>query len=205
MPPLATIRAGNVIGGGDWGQNRLIPDLMRACAANQSAAIRNPDSVRPWQDILDCLAAYLRVSQMHLDSGTEPFGSYNVGPNAGDGLPVTEVAEAAVATFGRGTWHKIAADAAMPETPALFLDSTRARETLGWRPRTSSLEAVERAAEWYRRLEDGRSAVDICRKSLAAYRDWALLGPDQPVPEPAKESDSRRARSPAASNPSRAR
>jgi CDP-glucose 4,6-dehydratase len=178
MPPVATIRAGNVLGGGDWGAHRLVPDLIRAWENDEPVLLRNPESVRPWQDILDCLGGYLRVSQLHLETGTEPFGAYNIGPLAGARDSVSEIIETSITALGGGTWKQVDGDPAKPENPVLFLDATRAVEHLGWRPRLTGLQAASHAAEWYRRFYGGESAAELCHQSLTTFQSLAASSSD---------------------------
>ena len=174
MPPVATIRAGNVLGGGDWGAHRLVPDLIRAWKNDEPVILRNPDSVRPWQNILDCLGGYLSVSQLHLETGAEPFGAYNIGPLAGaSGSSVSEIIEASITALGGGTWKQEDGDPEKPENPALFLDVTRAVEHLGWRPQLTGQQAASNAAEWYRRFYKGESAAKLCHQALRIFRSSA--------------------------------
>jgi CDP-glucose 4,6-dehydratase len=144
--PLATARAGNVIGGGDFGQDRLIPDAMRAVAEGRPVEVRNPSAVRPWQHVLNPLAGYLMLAQ---DPSVAP--ALNFGPADADARPVGEIIE-------RLGLEQI--DASDPNAPHeagyLHIDSTRARKVLGWKPRWDLDEALKRVADWYAAHRDGR-------------------------------------------------
>ena len=169
MPPVAIVRSGNVVGGGDWGEDRLVPDLVRACATGESAAVRHPDSVRPWQDVRDCLAGYLRVAQQLLAGEEESGAAYNFGSSPDDRLTVAEVADVVVDAYGQGGWHAATGSASAAEAVLLLLDSGRARERLGWRPVWPALEAIRHASGWYREFSAGANARDLCDAALDAY------------------------------------
>jgi len=145
---VATVRSGNVIGGGDWSEDRLVPDLARATACGTATTIRHPAAIRPWQHVLDSLSGYLRLGQRLLD-GSVAGGAWNVGPDVHDVLSV----EAFIAAFGE-TWPVrsiVSAPAAqVPEVDTLRLDIAKARRGLGWEPVWSARESIARTAAWYR-------------------------------------------------------
>lgn len=147
---IATSRAGNVVGGGDWGADRLVPDLMRAAAAGKRAVLRHPAAVRPWQHVLDPLSGYLWLGAKLLAGRRRFAAAWNFGPRL---RPMVTVAEAASAL--RAAWPKIAFEAAGPgpapaEAPRLRLDCSRAETLLKWRGVWSADEAFRRTAAWYR-------------------------------------------------------
>lgn len=162
---IASARAGNVIGGGDWAADRLLPDLVRAFGAGRAAQIRNPGAVRPWQHVLDPLAGYLILAE-RLCAAPETFAqAWNFGPDSGDVLPVREVADRMVALWGDGAaW---APDTAPQphEARLLMLDAAKAREKLGWHPRLPVHEALEWTVRWYRQC--AVSAGSAGAKNLA--------------------------------------
>lgn len=146
---LATARAGNVIGGGDWARDRLIPDLARAVLANERAMVRNPTAVRPWQHVLEPLAGYLTLA-CRLGSDAQKYsGSWNFGPSADSIQTVESVAKRLSAHWsGRLEW--LADDRRHPhEAARLQLDSTKAANALGWRSRLTFDEAIQFTADWY--------------------------------------------------------
>ena len=153
---VASARAGNVIGGGDWGEDRLIPDFMRGALAGEPIAVRNPEAVRPWQHVLNPLSGYLRLVEA-LWEGTVPHGEgWNFGPDPGDALPVRDVVERL-----RSRWpdplEVVEADDAAGESTWLALDSAKARERLGWRPGWDLDAGLDATVEWFdahRRGED---------------------------------------------------
>ena len=148
---IATARAGNVIGGGDWAADRLVPDVMRARAAGETVMLRNPDAVRPWQHVLNPLSGYLLLAERLL-AGDDVAEAWNFGPDAGDALPVREVVE------------RLGADARVESDPdagkesvLLRLDSNKARERLGWTPRWDLARGLEATAQWYAGDDDPRA------------------------------------------------
>jgi len=156
---LATARAGNVIGGGDWAADRLIPDLVRAAASGNEALIRNPRSTRPWQHVLDPLHGYLALAQALLRSPAKYAEAWNFGPDRGGDRPVEEVVAALASRFeDRVRWR--ADTASHPhEAEKLMLDSTKARERLGWAPRLAFDDAIGLTAAWYGRFLSGKGAL----------------------------------------------
>jgi CDP-glucose 4,6-dehydratase len=152
--PLATVRAGNAIGGGDWAPDRLVADCMRAALSGEPLVVRAPESVRPWQHVLCPLDGYLTVAE-RLWSG-EPGAAWNFGPAGGDARPVAEVVEGIRARWpGELAVQTAAPGAAAGEAPALRLDSFRARERLGWTPRWDLDAALDATVDWYAAYRDG--------------------------------------------------
>jgi CDP-glucose 4,6-dehydratase len=165
---LASARAGNVLGGGDWSADRLIPDVVRAQAEGRPAVIRNPDAVRPWQHVLDPLAGYLLLAQRLWD---EPAlaGGWNFGPSPGTSVPVREV----LARFERSWGMPIRWDTTKgehpPEAAQLNLSSEKARRQLEWAPRWDLDQTLEATAAWYRRVAAGDDARDLSLNQIEAY------------------------------------
>ena len=153
-PRVASARAGNVIGGGDWGAERLVPDLVRAVAAGTSVALRDPDAVRPWQHVLNPLSGYLMLAQ-ELHAGTPVDTAFNFGPGADDVQPVRAVVERLAALWDGELTVEPAPGPHPHESPFLALDSARARERLGWRPRWGLDRALRATVEWHRGLAAG--------------------------------------------------
>jgi CDP-glucose 4,6-dehydratase len=149
---LATARAGNVIGGGDFSPGRLLPDLIRAYEAGELAELRHPTAVRPWQHVLDALAGYLLLAERLSASPASFATAWNFGPEeATAGWTTARVAEAVADRFGRGEWRAAASDVSV-EVPTLLLSSEQAQRWLPWRPRLSTEEAVAWAVDGYRQL-----------------------------------------------------
>lgn len=170
--PLATLRAGNVIGGGDWAQDRLVVDLILGFMAGDVPVIRSPNAVRPWQHVLEPLAGYLLAAE-HIwgRHGMLP-AAWNFGPDAADAVPVRAVAESLCRLWGDGTGFRIATDpGALREAPILRLDATRAGQDLGWHPRWRLDEALARTTAWYRNFAAGGDIRAFTRGQIAAWTE----------------------------------
>lgn len=169
---LATVRAGNVIGGGDWSADRIIADAARSIAAKVLVPVRNPRAIRPWQHVLEPLGGYLLLASRMLTS-PEPrwCEAWNFGPPPGADVPVSTLVQRFLAAWGSGQWQDTS-DARQPaEVAALRLAITKAEARLGWRPRWSLDEAIRRTAAWYRRYyeEPGADMRSACLDDIAAY------------------------------------
>jgi len=171
-PRIATVRAGNVIGGGDWAKDRLVPDLMRAFAAGTPAVIRNPDATRPWQFVLDPLHGYLKVAEA-LCARADADQAWNFGPPDGEVHTVGWIADELVRVWGGGAWRRDDG-ANPPEASALMLDSARARTLLGWRPRVPLPAALQWIVEWHRQwLRDRTSAARLTTAQIERFEQIA--------------------------------
>jgi CDP-glucose 4,6-dehydratase len=160
---LATARAGNVIGGGDFAADRLLPDMARAFAAGKPVHIRRPSAVRPWQHVLEPVAGYLLLARRMVEAGAEYAGAWNFGPSDRDVRTVGEVAERFAALWGEGA--SLDVNKGAPEGPheagLLTLDCTKAHTQLGWRPRLDLDAALVWTAGWYRAWADAMSEADL--------------------------------------------
>ena len=173
---VASVRAGNVIGGGDWAADRIIPDCVRALAAGEPIVVRNPGAVRPWQHVLEPLSGYLWLAALMLRDGRRYEGAWNFGPADHDAdRTVRWVVERFVEAWGSGSWTTPADAAPQPhEAHALSLDSARARESLGWRPAWDAGTAVRQTASWYREYYRApASAHETLGRQLGAYQEAA--------------------------------
>ena len=172
-PRIASARAGNVIGGGDWAADRLVPDLVRAALSGAETRIRHPHAIRPWQHVLEPLAGYLNLGARLLAGDTTAERAWNFGPAAADMTSVAHVADALCERLG-GVW--VSDTQLHPhEAGVLRLDSTDAQSLLRWQPRWSLPETLDLVADWYRRHHDGESAQVLMDENIAAYA--ALLEP----------------------------
>lgn len=165
----ATARAGNVIGGGDWAQDRIVPDIVRALAAGESIPVRNPESVRPWQHVLDPLSGYLRLAQVLVESPQSVDGAFNFGPSPDNSRMVAELVDVALRAWGAGEWEHPALEGQPHEAGLLRLDISKAERELGWRPVWGFDTAVERTVDWYRRVARGENSSAVTESDLAAY------------------------------------
>ena len=167
---LSTARAGNVVGGGDWAPDRLIPDCVRALASGRTASIRNPRSVRPWQYVLEPLSGYLRLAARQLAEPKNFAEAWNFGPVPSDSRTTGEIADLVVRAWGSGQWTPAVETAAPHEAGQLRLDSSKAHERLDWRPSCRVDEAVARAIAWYRAAQEpGFDALAFSRRQIAEY------------------------------------
>lgn len=152
---LASARAGNVIGGGDWSENRLLPDAARAFSRKQPLAIRNPEAMRPWQHVLEPVVGYLMLAE-RLTSDAGLARAWNFGPNPPVGVPVKVVADAAVSAWpGSPGWQTPESGQSFGEAKTLLLDCEETVRDLGWTPRLSVEEAVEMTMNWYQAFYEG--------------------------------------------------
>jgi CDP-glucose 4,6-dehydratase len=169
--PVATARAGNVIGGGDWAEDRLFPDIFRKFIFGRELVIRNPESIRPWQHVLDPLAGYLLLAERLVTSGGVFADAWNFGPDDKAARTVRDaVAELEKVWDERVDWQ-LNGEAQPHETATLTLSSSKSREKLGWSPRLDFTDAVRFTGEWYREYKAGRSAQDLCLEQIEAYQE----------------------------------
>ncbi len=168
---LATARAGNVFGGGDFAATRLVPDVVRAIASGKPVVLRNPTSVRPWQHVLEPVSGYLALAEALLASPAAHATAYNFGPAADDHVTVLELARRFVAAYGEGA-IEVGAERGPHEAGLLVLSCEKAQRALGWEPRLDVREAIGWAAAWYRAWAKGPASElpALSRAQLAAYR-----------------------------------
>jgi CDP-glucose 4,6-dehydratase len=170
--PLASARGGNVIGGGDWSADRLVPDVWRALQAGTPVQLRYPQATRPWQHVLDCLNGYFCF--LEALAGGEAPAALNFGPAAADApVSVAGVAETMAAALGLRQGWVPAQGVHPPEAPVLALDSALAMARLGWRPRLDAAAAMRWTADWYRGLGDAVPAQELCLRQIAAFGELA--------------------------------
>jgi len=182
---LATARAGNVIGGGDWSADRIVPDAVTALQQGRAVLVRNPGAVRPWQHVLEPLSGYLTLAAK-LARGTLPeradfCGAYNFGPLPVSNRTVADLAERLVAAWGSGSWVDGRQPNAPREAGLLALSIDKAVAHLEWRPRWSFAEAVGRSVQWYRAFyaDGGAAAARACtHEQIRAYTDAMTSGGD---------------------------
>jgi CDP-glucose 4,6-dehydratase len=174
-PPIASVRAGNVIGGGDWSQERLIPDCIRALEAGEPVTLRYPDAVRPWQHVLEPLSGYLTLAQALVNSPAGTPRAVNFGPNPSSFCTVHEVVDAFSARFaGRPGWQR---DAGVnpKEAGALTLSSALAHHSLQWYPRLGIRETLAWTADWYKAHAAGEDMVKYSEAQIGRYQSLPVL------------------------------
>ena len=167
-PAIATVRAGNVIGGGDWAANRLVPDVVTALAAGRRVEIRYPSAVRPWQHVLNPLEGYLALAE-RLCSDRTHARAWNFGPDEPDSRSVGWIVDRIASLWGAELDARAAEAAQPPEAHSLELDSARAREELGWRPRWELEEGLRATVDWYRRHLAGEDARLLTLAQIEAF------------------------------------
>lgn len=175
-PPIISVRAGNIIGGGDWGEDRLIPDIVRALTTKQSVMIRNPTYTRPWQHLLDCLSGYLAAAEVHFSKNISTkcinFNEvYNFGPSSELSLTVGQIADRFIAIWGEGDWRDVSLEGmnAEAEAESLGLNPKKAMSELNWQPRLQIDQAIELTAHWYREQALGADARLLCDQQIAEW------------------------------------
>ena len=166
---LATARAGNVIGGGDWARDRLIPDLVRAAMAGTETPIRNPGSTRPWQHVLEPLHGYLLLAERLLIAPAEFSEAWNLGPDPGGDAPVSEVLDRLARLWPSHVRWTVDATPHPHEAGKLMLDSTKAHQRLGWAPRLALDDALRLSADWYGDFMTGHADLRAVTESQISY------------------------------------
>ena len=169
---IATARAGNVIGGGDWSKDRLIPDVIRAWQAGETLFIRNPGAIRPWQHVLEPLTSYMTLAE-RLWCDPKISGAYNFGPEPSHATSVKEVVEIALQLFGSGKLKFGDELNKMHEAGLLTLEIAKAKSTLGISPKWSLPIALEKTMNWYKHQSSGQSAYQICLADIKAFKKLA--------------------------------
>ena len=149
LKAIASARAGNVIGGGDYSDDRIIPDIFRALEFRETVGLRNPNSIRPWQHVLEPLGAYLLLAAKMSQDPIRYSTSFNFGPRPDDMLKVEQLTQLFIQTFGYGDYKDSSSADALHEASLLLLDSSKAAELLQWEPRLNATEAIQWTAQWY--------------------------------------------------------
>lgn len=175
-PGLATVRAGNVIGGGDWATDRLVPDLVRAFEAGAAPLIRSPDAVRPWQHVLEALGGYLQIAERLLTGERQFADAWNFGPSDDDTRPVSWIVERMRAAWGGASQPQADQGSRVYEAGLLRLDCSKARAALGWRPALNLEQALDWIVAWHKAVGGGEDARAITLKQIADYQARGRTG-----------------------------
>ncbi|WP_215233968.1 CDP-glucose 4,6-dehydratase [Dyadobacter linearis] len=167
---IASARAGNVIGGGDWAKDRIIPDIVRALQSDDVITVRNPKSVRPWQHVLEPLSGYLHLGAKLIDNPVKYSRSYNFGPFAEDNLTVQELAEQAIAYWGSGRYETPVLTEQPHEAGLLKLDISLAMNELHWKPKYDARTAIAKTLEWYKTFTNAPTEIAAqTKETILAY------------------------------------
>jgi CDP-glucose 4,6-dehydratase len=167
---VATVRAGNVIGGGDWSPGRIMPDFFRAASAEEPLSIRKPAAVRPWQHVLDALSGYLLLAQRLHEQGQAFAEAWNFGPDNSSAVSVQEVVQLAADLWPTSVACRFSpVDANLHEAMLLALDCAKAHQRLHWRPRWNLHQAVEATVAWYRDFYQGQDPWQLCCQQIDQY------------------------------------
>lgn len=166
---IASARAGNVIGGGDWALDRIIPDCIRALESNKPIEIRSPKAIRPWQHVLEPLSGYLLLARKMWDEPTRYCEGWNFGPNLDSVSTVWEVATKVVENYRSGELKDLSDPNALHEAKLLMLDVSKAKFQLGWQPRMNIDETVKMTVDWYKKYESIDVYTDICIEEIRKY------------------------------------
>lgn len=166
---IATGRAGNVIGGGDWAQDRLVPDMLRAISKNESVMIRNPHAIRPWQHVLEPLSGYLTLAEKLYTEGIAFGEGWNFGPQENDAKPVEWIIERLCKTWGDGAAWQLDGTPQPHEAHYLKLDCAKARSQLQWQPRWQLSHTIDKIVDWHKAYQDGADMRSISLSHIAEY------------------------------------
>ena len=165
---IASVRAGNVVGGGDWADDRIVPDCIRALEAGKPIEIRNPQAIRPWQHVLEPLSGYMLLASKMLLDPTKYCEGWNFGPRAESITPVWDVATMLTKYYGKGELEDVSDPDALHEANLLMLDISKAKFQLGWEPRTNIDQCCELTADWYKRYQQ-EDVYNLCVEQINTF------------------------------------
>ena len=167
---ILSVRAGNVIGGGDWALDRIIPDCIKALEADKPIEIRSPHAIRPWQHVLEPLSGYLLLGQKAFENPTQYAEAWNLGPKQDSIATVWDIAQLIVHNYGKGSLKDISDQKSVHEANLLMLDISKAKLQLGWEPRLSIQQTVELTVDWYKRYKI-MSVYELCLEQILSYKN----------------------------------
>ena len=165
---IATVRAGNVVGGGDWSKDRIIPDCIRSLEKNQSITLRNPHAIRPWQHVLEPLYGYLLLAIRMAEGEKNVTGAWNFGPESESMIEVEKIVQKVIKHWGKGTYSSLKSKQKFHETNMLCLDISKAKRELQWNPAWSIEKTIELTVEWYRQYHE-EDVYSICTRQINQY------------------------------------
>lgn len=170
---LATVRAANVIGGGDWSKDRLIPDCINSLESGREIVIRNPNATRPWQHVLEPLNGYMHLAEELLKNNIKFSGAWNFGPEHESIITVMEIVEKVIKHWGCGTWKCLNNQGEVHEANMLNLDISKAKQLLGWAPCWNIDKTVEKTVEWYKNYKSS-NVYDLCVKQINEFISYKI-------------------------------
>ncbi len=170
---MASARAGNVIGGGDWCKDRIIPDCIRALYNHQPIIVRNPKAVRPWQHVLEPLSGYLLLASQSAKDAKQFSGGWNFGPDHNELVTVQQVVESVVTNWGEGSWQDTSDKNQPHEANLLNLDCTKAHNLLNWQPVLATTESVKYTIDWYKAFKQNDNMEQVSLKQIKDYINGA--------------------------------
>ena len=170
---LASVRAGNVIGGGDWALDRIIPDCIKALEAGKPIDIRSPRSIRPWQHVLEPLSGYMLLASKMWNEPTKFCEGWNFGPRMESVTPVWDVASMVIKNYGRGELRDLSDPNALHEAKLLMLDITKAQVKLGWEPRMNISQCIELVVDWYKKYKTNDNVYALCVDEINKYLSYS--------------------------------
>lgn len=172
---IATVRAGNVIGGGDWARDRIIPDCIRAIEEDVDIKIRSPRAVRPWQHVLDPLCGYLTLAEKMFKEPAKYAEGWNFGPEYTEFSTVWQVVQNIIEAYGTGSAIDVSDKSDLHEAELLYLDITKAKEKLGWKPCWDIKHTIDMTVEWYKNYQK-TDVYELCKKQIYSYENKLQLG-----------------------------
>ncbi len=175
---VASVRAGNVIGGGDWQKDRIIPDCIRSLEKEKPIQVRNPLATRPWQFVLEPLGGYLLLGSRMLEDPQQYCEAWNFGPDYSAIITVEELVELLLEKYGEGSWEFVQEQSEKKETKYLSIDTCKAKAKLGWRPTLSIAQAIEQTIDWYKSYKVNLKMFDFCDNQISAYMELWMSNED---------------------------
>jgi CDP-glucose 4,6-dehydratase len=176
---VATARAGNVIGGGDWATDRIVPDCIKSFSESNPVIIRNPHAIRPWQHVLEPLSGYLVLAQSLYIDGPNFSEAWNFGPHIDDCIEVGAIVKMLAKKWGKGAQYKLASTKEPHEAHYLKLNCSKAERRLGWQPRWGIEKAVQMTVKWYTGVFKGNSAIKLCNEQINEHENKVILEKSQ--------------------------
>jgi CDP-glucose 4,6-dehydratase len=170
-PAVASVRAGNVIGGGDWAEDRLIPDIIRAMMKNEGVVIRAPKSIRPWQHVLEPLSGYMLLAERLWDDKSDYADAWNFGPNDEDAKPVEWIVERLTQRWGEGAHWKLDKDVNPHEAQYLKLDISKVKSLLGYEPRLDLGTTLDWVTQWYKAYHNGDDMRQMTQQQIVQFEE----------------------------------